>query len=183
MARVRTVEEVEEIKLREKIKLSLVRQQIDLNREIGQGGCPTARGKVYITSIFQKNGQLSVTRPHLSLECQIRAHLNQKDLRNRKPAMYDPRLDEPQIRQYCATRYYKEKCHVLRRFVEETDSIIVKRELPHELRMAEAEEGEAGETPGTSETAPPTPASGPSSASPTPAASASGPSTQTPKNP
>ena len=56
--RVRTTEEVEEIKIREKIKFSLVRQQINLNREIGRGGCPTARGKVYITSIFEKDGWL-----------------------------------------------------------------------------------------------------------------------------
>ena len=143
MARVRTVEEVEEIKLREKIKLSLVRQQIDLNREIGHGGCPTARGKVHITSIFQKNGQLSVSRPHLSLECSIRAHLNQKDTRNRKPALYDPRLDEPQIREYCCTKYYKEKCHVLRRFIEETDSLIVRRELQSEKVASEIPASEA----------------------------------------
>lgn len=132
MARVRTVEEVEEIKLREKIKLSLVRQALDLNREIGHGGCPTARGKVYITSIFQKNGMLSITRPHLSLECQIRAHLNMKDMRSRKAMMFDPRLDEAQIRQYCCSKHFKDKCPAYRRFLEETDSIIVKRELPGE---------------------------------------------------
>lgn len=130
MARVRTAEEVEEIKLRERIKLSLVRQQIELNRDIGHGGCPTARGKVYITSIFQKNGQLSVTRPHLALECQIRAHLNQKDIRARRAAQYDPRLEEAQIRNYCTCKTYKDKCPALRRFIEETDSVIVKRELP-----------------------------------------------------
>ena len=66
----------------------------------------------------------------MALECQIRAHLNQKDTRNRKPALYDPRLDEAQIRQFCCSKLYKEKCPVLRRFIEETDSIIVKRELP-----------------------------------------------------
>jgi hypothetical protein len=129
MGRVRTREEVEEIKIREKIKLSLVRQQIDLNREIGRGGCPTGRGKVHITSIFQKDGQLSVTRPHLALECVIRAHLNQKDIRTGKKARYDTRLPEPEIRTYCACKDYKEKCPVRRRFLEETDSLIVKRDL------------------------------------------------------
>ena len=153
MARVRTAEEVEEIKLREKIKLSLVRQQIDLNREMGHGGCPTARGKAYITSIFQKNGMLSITRPHLSLECQIRAHLNQKDMRNRKAMIYDPRLDETQIRQYCCSKHFKDKCPAYRRFIEETDSIIVKREIP----------GEAGSQHIAVETEPPAgPASPPS---------------------
>jgi hypothetical protein len=127
--RVRTVEEVEEIKLREKIKLSLVRQQIDLNRVIGRIGCPTARGKVHITSIFQKNGQLSVTRPHLALECVIRAHLNQKDMRRGKRIMYDPRLGEPEIKEYCAIKEYKERCPCRRRFLEETDSLIVKRDI------------------------------------------------------
>ncbi len=130
MARVRTKEEVEEIKLREKIKLSLVRQQLDLNRIIGQGGCPTARGKVYITSIFQKDGQLSVSRPHLALECQIRQHLNQKDVRMRRRAMFEPRLEEKDIREYCACKTFKEHCPSYRRFIEETDSVIVKRELP-----------------------------------------------------
>jgi hypothetical protein len=130
MARVRTVEEVEEIKIREKIKLSLVRQQIDLNRTIGVGGCPTARGKVYITSIFQKDGQLSITRPHLALECLIRGHLNQKDIKRRRAPSYNPRLEEPQIRDYCCCKTYKDKCPALRRFLEETDSILVKRELP-----------------------------------------------------
>ncbi len=133
MARVRTIEEVEEIKLREKIKLSLVRQQLDLNRLIGHGGCPTARGKVYITSIFQKDGMLSITRPHLALECAIRAHLNLKDMRQRKRAMYDPRLSEDDIRTYCAVKQFKEKCPALRRFLEETDSLIVKRELGSEV--------------------------------------------------
>lgn len=130
MARVRTAEEVEEIKVREKIKLSLVRQQLDLNRIIGTHGCPTARGKVYITSIFQKDGQLSVSRPHLALECQIRQHLNQKDVRLRRRAIFEPRLEEPDIREYCACKTFKEKCPAFRRFIEETDSVIVKRELP-----------------------------------------------------
>ena len=128
-SRVRTVEEVEEIKLREKIKLSLVRQQIDLNREIGRGGCPTGRGKVHITSIFQKNGQLSLTRPHLALECVIRGHLNQKDVRQGRRPKYDTRLGEADIRAYCSCKEYKEKCPVRRRFLEETDSLIVKRDM------------------------------------------------------
>jgi len=129
MARVRTREEVEEIKLRKKIKFSLVRQQINLNREIGHGGCPTARGKVYITNIFQKDGQLAVSRPQLCLVCSIRAHLNQKDMRNRRRPIYEPKLKEPEIREFCNTTEYKTKCRAFRRFVEETDSYIVKREI------------------------------------------------------
>ena len=130
MARVRTAEEVEEIKLRERMKLSLVRQQLELNRLIGVCGCPTARGKVYITSIFQKNGMLSVSRPHLALECQIRQHLNQKDERRNRRGMFEPKIEEPEIREYCVCKTFKEKCPAFRRFIEETDSIIVKRELP-----------------------------------------------------
>jgi hypothetical protein len=126
--RVRTHEEVEEIRLREKLKLSLVRRQIDLNAELGRNGCPTARGRVYITSIFQKNGQLSVTRPQLCVECVIRAHLNQKDIRRRKRPMYDSKLDEEKIRKYCISGDYKTICSAYRRFIEETDSTIVKRE-------------------------------------------------------
>ena len=144
--RVRTTEEVEEIKIREKIKLSLVRQQINLNREIGNGGCPTARGKVYITSIFQKNGQLSITRPHLCMECIIRAHLNQKDVRSGKRPRYDPRLPEEEIRKFCASKYYKEKCPVRRRFLEETDSLIVKRDYGGPDVPVEPDSEEAAET-------------------------------------
>jgi len=128
MGRVRTREEVEEIKIREKIKLSLVRQQINLNRELAHGGCPTARGKVYITSIFQKNGQLSIRRPQLCLRCMIRAHLNQKDIRNRRAAKYDATLDEAEIRKYCISKDFKQKCPVYRRFLEEAVSTIVTRE-------------------------------------------------------
>ena len=84
MGRVRSLEEVQEIKRREKIKLSLVLQQRELNRLIYYGGCPTARGKVYITSIFEKNGHLAIREPQLCLICMIREHLNQKDYRNRR---------------------------------------------------------------------------------------------------
>ena len=126
--RVRTTEEVEEIKVREKIKFSLVRQQINLNRELSYGGCPTARGKVYITGIFQKNGQLSLRRPQLALRCMIRAHLNEKDMRNRRRAMYDPVLDEAEIRKYCTTKQFKTECRAYRRFIEEATSTIVTRE-------------------------------------------------------
>jgi len=129
MARVRTLEEVEEIIIREKIKLSLVRQQINLNREIANGGCPTARGKVYITGIFQKNGKLSLRRPQLAVRCMIQAHLNQKDIRNRRRPRYDPILAEPEIRKYCTSKEFKTKCHAYRRFLAEADSTIVTREL------------------------------------------------------
>ena len=132
MARVRTREEVEEIKIREKIKLSLVRQQINLNREISYGGCPTGRGKVYITSIFQKNGQLSIRRPQLALRCMIRAHLNQKDIRNRKRVIYDPILAEAEIRELCASKNFRTVCRAYRRFLEEADSTIVTRETESE---------------------------------------------------
>jgi len=132
MGRVRTREEVEEIKIREKIRLSLVRQQINLNREIGYGGCPTGRGKVYITSIFQKNGQLSIRRPQLALRCMIRAHLNQKDIRNRRRSIYDPILAEAEIRELCANKNYRLVCRAFRRFLEEADSTIVKRDVKTE---------------------------------------------------
>jgi len=128
MGRVRTWEEVEEIKIREKIKLSLVRKQIILNRDLGRGGCATARGRVYITSIFQKNGQLSLRRPQLALRCMIRAHLNQADIRNGRRPGYDIILDEAEIREYCLSKEHKTKCHAYRRFVEEALSVIVKRE-------------------------------------------------------
>ena len=129
MARVRTLEEVKEIKRREKIKLSLTLEQRNLNREIRAGGCPTARGKVYITSIFQKDGQLAIGPPALALVCMIRGYLNQKDIRNRKPARYDAKLGEEEIRKYCISEKHKEICPAYRRLLEETDNIIVKREL------------------------------------------------------
>jgi len=106
-----------------------VRQQIDLNREIGRHGCPTARGKVYITNIFQKDGKLSVSRPQLCMECIIRAHLNQKDMRNLKRPRYEPKLKEAEIRKYCAAKNYKDLCPARRRFLEETDSLIVKKDF------------------------------------------------------
>ena len=127
--RVRTLEEVKEIRVREKIKLSLVRQQINLNREIAHGGCPTARDKVYITNIFQKDGQLAVDRPQLCVVCSIRQHLNQKDVRNRRRAIFEPKLKEPEIRELCAHKDFKIKCRAYRRFVEESTSTIVKREV------------------------------------------------------
>ena len=129
-ARVRTREEVEEIKIRKKIKFSLVRQQIDLNRELGKGGCPAGRGKVYITSIFEKNGMLSVTRPHLCLECRIRAHLNHKDIRKGKRATYDVKLTETDVRIFCLSKNYKLDCGAFRRFTDEASSLIVKRQPP-----------------------------------------------------
>jgi len=92
---------------------------------------PTARGKVYITSIFQKNGMLSITRPHLSLECQIRAHLNMKDMRSRRAIQFDPRLDEARSA-VLLLQAFQGHVSAYRRFLEETDSIIVKRELPGE---------------------------------------------------
>ncbi|HUV39749.1 MAG TPA: hypothetical protein VMY39_09060 [Planctomycetota bacterium] len=128
-ARVRSREEVEEIKIREKIKLSLVSQQRDLNALIARAGCPTARSKVYITSIFQKNGQLSITRPQLCLRCAIRAHLNMMDIKNRRAPRYDPKLDEPQIRRYCVTKNWRTECAAYRRLYEETDNLLVRREL------------------------------------------------------
>lgn len=127
--RVRTREEVAEIKIREQIKLSLVLQQRGLNREIANGGCPTARGKVYITSIFQKDGQLNITRPQLCVECVIRAYLNQKDIRNRRRPRYDIKLVEEEIRKYCTVKNHKEKCPAYRRLLEETQNVIVKREF------------------------------------------------------
>jgi len=140
MGRVRTKEEVEEIKIREKIKFSLVRQQINLNRELSYGGCPTARGKVYITGIFQKNGKLSLRRPQLALRCMIRAHLNEKDIRSRRRGSFDATLDEAEIREYCVSKEFRSKCRAYRRFVEEAISTIVKRE-PDEEEAAEAQEG------------------------------------------
>ena len=140
MARVRTEEEIEEIKIREKIKLSLVRQQINLNRELGRGGCATARGRVYITSIFQKNGQLSLRRPQLALRCMIRAHLNQKDVRNGRRAMYDVIMPEAEIREFCHSKKHKEKCRAYRRFIEEAISTIVKREPEDEAAKRSQEE-------------------------------------------
>jgi hypothetical protein len=147
MGRVRSREEVEEIKIREKIKFSLVRQQINLNRELGRGGCPTARGKVYITSIFEKDGQLSVTRPQLCLECLIRQHLKQKDHRARRRVMFETKLPEPEIREFCNTKYYKEKCYAYRRFVEETSSLIVKRDSAPDQHPPEETETPGADTP------------------------------------
>jgi hypothetical protein len=43
--------------------------------------------------------------------------------------MYDPRLGEPEIKEYCAIKEYKERCPCRRRFLEETDSLIVKRDI------------------------------------------------------
>lgn len=146
MGRVRTREEVEEIKIREKIKLSLVRKQIILNRELGRGGCATARGRVYITSIFQKNGQLSLRRPQLALRCMIRAHLNQADIRNGRRPRYDVILDEAEIREYCLSKEHKTKCHAYRRFVEDAVSVIVKREPEDELAKRKQEESAPSES-------------------------------------
>jgi len=126
--RVRTVEEVEEIKRRKRIKLSLVGQQGALNREIAHGGCPTARGKIYITSIFQKNGKLAVGPPRLALRCMIRGHLNMKDMKNRRAPRYEAKLGEADIRKYCNNPNFKTECPAHRRLLEETDSLIVKRE-------------------------------------------------------
>lgn len=127
MGRVRTLEEVEEIKVREKIKFSLVRQQIDLNREVSQHGCPTARGKIYITSIFQKDGKLALDRPQLALECVIRAHLNQKDVRRGHRPIFESKLHETEVRDLCHSKDFKLKCAAYRRFVEEAASPNVKR--------------------------------------------------------